>query len=106
MTTSRRFQLFRKVDHTGVSGTGTVADGVVWPDGTVAIRWRGPYTSTVIRPSLDDTKKVHGHGGDTDIQWIDPEPESASAQIHITSSGSPDARSVVDRAVQIGGEAL
>jgi type IV secretory pathway TraG/TraD family ATPase VirD4 len=38
----RFFQLHRDADPTGFSGTGVVADGVVWPDGTVSMRWRGP----------------------------------------------------------------
>lgn len=49
MSTSRPrlFTLQRDTDVTGVSGTGTVVYGVVWPDGTVSVRWRGPRPSTV-----------------------------------------------------------
>jgi len=35
---ARRFYLDRRTDVSGVSGTGIVAHGVVWPDGTVTIR--------------------------------------------------------------------
>ncbi|MEV6422290.1 hypothetical protein [Streptomyces sp. NPDC051662] len=38
LTPPRLFTLERDHDVTGVSGTGTVADGVVRPDGTVSIR--------------------------------------------------------------------
>lgn len=72
MTAPRRFQLMRDVDHTGVSNTGLVADGVVWPDGSVAIRWRGQHASTVVWASLDDAMAVHGHGGHTRCVWLDP----------------------------------
>lgn len=44
----RRFQLHRDQDITGVSGTGIVADGVLFADRSVAIRWRGEHPSTVV----------------------------------------------------------
>lgn len=67
----RRFYLQRHEDLTGPSGTGRVADGVLWPDGTVSIRWRGERASTVFWHDLADTEAVHGHGGLTEIVWLD-----------------------------------
>lgn len=61
----RPFVLRRAVDHTGVSGTGTVAEGALFTDGTAVIRWRGRHASTVVWASLDDALAVHGHNGDT-----------------------------------------
>lgn len=69
MSETRRFYLNRQTDVTGVSGIGRVADGVVWPDGTVTIRWRGERPSTVNWNSLDDAISVHGHGGATVFVW-------------------------------------
>lgn len=69
----RVFSLERDVDVTGVSGTGTVADGVVWPDGTVSIRWRGERPSTVTWGSLEDAMHIHGHQGSTRFVWADEE---------------------------------
>ncbi|WP_435107333.1 hypothetical protein [Nocardiopsis synnemataformans] len=69
----RRFRLVRDVDHTGVSGTGHVADGVVWPDGTATVRWRGTRASTVNWDRVEDAEAIHGHGGATRIQWVDPD---------------------------------
>lgn len=66
---ARPFVLQRDTDITGVSGTGTVADGVVWPDGTVALRWRGRRPSSVTWDSIDDALSVHGHDGATRIVW-------------------------------------
>lgn len=63
------FRLIREVDETGVSGTGHVADGVVWHDGTVAVRWRTDTRSTVVYDSLADVEKIHGHGGKTRVVW-------------------------------------
>lgn len=63
------FVLQRDADVTGVSGTGVVADGVLWHDGTVALRWRGERPSTVMWGNLDDAVAVHGHDGRTRVVW-------------------------------------
>jgi len=68
---SRRFQLERDTGVSGVSGTGTVADGITFPDGTTVVRWRGERSSTVVWPSIGDAEAIHGHGGATRIVWID-----------------------------------
>lgn len=65
----RLFHLQRDTDITGASGTGRVADGVVWPDGTASIRWRGDRPSTVHWDRLADAVAIHGHGGATRIVW-------------------------------------
>lgn len=72
--THRRFHLERDTDITGASGTGRVADGILWPDGTATLRWRGPRASTVHWDSLADAEAIHGHGGHTRIVWDDPQP--------------------------------
>ncbi|WP_280507262.1 hypothetical protein [Nocardia flavorosea] len=64
------FQLHRNEDVTGFSGTGVVADGVVWPDGTVSMRWRGPVRTTVEAASLTDIQTIHGHGGATRVVLV------------------------------------
>ncbi|MFF8901698.1 hypothetical protein ACF082_29930 [Streptomyces lydicus] len=82
MTEPRLFALHRDRDVSGVSGTGIVADGVCWPDGTVSIRWRGAYPSTVSWNSVADAEHVHGHGGATRILWTNaapPNPADAPA---------------------------
>jgi hypothetical protein len=68
---SRRFDLVRAVDETGISGTGKVAEGCAFSDGTVVIRWRGDYSSTVVWATLADAIAVHGHGGLTQVVFID-----------------------------------
>lgn len=65
----RIFQLHRDHDVSGISGTGIVADGVVFPDGVTVIRWRGERRSTVVWQSVDDVEAIHGHGGATRIVW-------------------------------------
>ena len=66
----RIFQLHRDHDVSGISGTGIVADGVVFPDGVTVIRWRGERRSTVVWQSVDDVEAIHGHGGATRIVWV------------------------------------
>lgn len=67
----RRFRLERDVDVSGVSGTGIVADGVVWPDGSADVRWRGPRPSAVHWDRFDDAEQVHGHGGASRFVFLD-----------------------------------
>lgn len=67
----RLFHLQRDRDVSGVSGTGRVAWGVLWPDGTVSLRWTGERPSTVTWDRLADAEHVHGHGGATRIVWAD-----------------------------------
>jgi hypothetical protein len=69
----RTFYLDRPTDVTGVSGTGLVAHGVVFDDGTTVIRWLGEHRSTVVWPSLEDAVAIHGHHG-TKFVWDDPAP--------------------------------
>ena len=35
----RRFQLRRNVDHSGVSGSGVVAEGIIFTSGAVVMAW-------------------------------------------------------------------
>lgn len=72
----RLFVLVRHADPTGVSGTGVVADGMVFPDGRVVSRWRGTTTGVaqfMIWDRLADVTRIHGHGGRTEIVWVERE---------------------------------
>lgn len=68
----RRFRLDRAKDPTGVSGTGCVAQGVVFSDGTVVVRWLGAHPTTTMHPNIESVEHIHGHGGATTIRWEDP----------------------------------
>lgn len=67
----RRFVLYRRVDVTGISGTGVVAWGVLFPDGKVATRWNGYPAQTCSFDSIEDVETIHGHEGNTRVVWID-----------------------------------
>ncbi|MET9445044.1 hypothetical protein [Streptomyces sp. NPDC006610] len=90
MTMPRRFHLQRHHDVTGASGTGRVADGVLWPDGTASVRWRGDRPSIVFWDNgMADAETVHGHGGHTVIVWDDPEPAPAGDCEHCPGGHTP-----------------
>lgn len=66
----RVFLLLRDADLSGVSGTGIVAEGVEFSDGTAILRWlRKPFGLSVYR-CVDDLLDVHGHNGTSRILWI------------------------------------
>lgn len=67
----RRFHLNRKIDVSGISGTGIVAEGVVFNSGRVVIEWYGQRPSIVIWQNIDDPEFIHGHGGATTLDFID-----------------------------------
>lgn len=68
---TRRFELHRQTDVSGISGTGIVADGVVWEDGSATIRWRGDRPSIVHWQDIAHAESVHGHGGFTEFVFLD-----------------------------------
>lgn len=69
----KRFELHRDVDETGVSGTGVVAEGIEFSDGTAALRWRTvPFTSTAVYNNMAELETIHGHGGLTRVVWLEP----------------------------------
>lgn len=69
----RRFYLYRGEDETGISGTGVVADGVQWQDGTATLKWLGEHSSEVSWRAMPDVVHIHGHGGKTMVVWRDDE---------------------------------
>jgi hypothetical protein len=73
----RRFILQREIDETGISGTGIIAEGVVFDEkgrpgeGKVVLHWCTSESSIVIYENLNGVTKVHCHNGNTKIIWID-----------------------------------
>lgn len=70
-STARRFVLDRKVDPTGTSGTGIVAEGVRFSNGKVALHWLSHLGAVNVYDSIDVCETLHGHGGNTALVWID-----------------------------------
>jgi len=69
----RRFVLQRDVDVTGVSGTGVVAEGILFSDDVAVLHWTSQWPSSIVHyeRGIDSILHVHGHGGATRIVWID-----------------------------------
>lgn len=81
MSEHLRFVLQRDTDVTGVSGTGVVAQGVWWPHGDVVVlRWTSEWPTSVVfhDRGIESVKAIHGHGGATQIVWLDIPPEYRS----------------------------
>lgn len=68
-STARLFVLNRKVDPTGTSGTGIVAEGVRFSNGKVALHWLSHLGAVNVYDSMDVCEQLHGHGGNTEVVW-------------------------------------
>ncbi|MFE2934850.1 hypothetical protein [Streptomyces sp. NPDC059278] len=67
----RRFIFRRGADTTGFSGTGIAVEGVQFTHGGVRLMWLGQVRSLVEWSSIEEAITVHGHAGDTVIEWLD-----------------------------------
>lgn len=67
------FRLHRLEDASGVSGTGVVAEGACFSDGTAVLRWCTKTRSTAVYASMLDLLAIHGHGGATEVRYLLPE---------------------------------
>lgn len=63
----KAFYLQRDEDESGVSGTGIVAEGVIFTDGRCAMRWLTEIASTGLYDNIEHLKRIHGHGGKTKV---------------------------------------
>jgi len=67
----RRFVMRRDEDVSGTSGTGDVAEGVVFSNGTVSMAWMSHLQSCAYYQSLTVLEAIHGHQGKTHIVFVD-----------------------------------
>lgn len=105
----RAFALVRTTDVSGVSGTGTVAYGVEFPDGTVALRWVGGNPTSVVfhDNGMESVEAIHGHSGATQIMWLSEDLGPRAAEMDECESrgyakGVDSARDAVEAAAQSG----
>lgn len=75
----RTFRLDRITDATGVSGTGVVAEGCVFADGTTVVRWLTAHRSTTVYESAREVLAIHGHNGQTLLRYDGHEGPASSA---------------------------
>ena len=71
-TRMRRFVLSRREDVSGVSETGIVAEGVVFSTGQATLCWLSHLNTVGLYHSIDVVQEVHGHGGCTIVEFLDP----------------------------------
>jgi len=69
----KEFFLKRIEDETGISGTGVVARGVVFPSGKVVLEWQTFHSSICIYNNLSDVEQIHGHNGKTLVVMGSPD---------------------------------
>jgi hypothetical protein len=67
----RRFVLERSEDLTGTSGTGIVAEGVVFSNGHVAYTWLSPLATVTTCQSIDVVERLHGHEGRARVRFLE-----------------------------------
>lgn len=67
----KRFVLKRLQDVSGVSGTGIVASGIQFSDGTCVLKWLTTTSSIGIYHSVIEMLSIHGHSDSTKIIWLD-----------------------------------
>jgi hypothetical protein len=79
----RSFLLRRTHDVSGVSGTGDVAEGIEFSDGTVALRWLSASPTSVVfhDRGVASVRMVHGHGGATQVVWTGNEAARREADL-------------------------
>lgn len=70
----RIFHLHRIEDASGVSGTGIVAEGVIFSNTKVVLSWLTIHKSMTTFDSLAEMEAIHGHEGKTKIVWDDEMP--------------------------------
>lgn len=98
----RRFYLERIEDPTGVSGTGVVAHGVEFGDGSCVLRWLTAFRSTVFYDSIEHVRHIHGHGGSTRVVLLDDvvvDPRGDIAYLKVREG--PVERTVADAMVNV-----
>lgn len=69
----RLFDVIRHHDPSCISGIGVIAQGVQFRDGQTVVQWCVPDMprATHVWDSVEDMLKVHGHGGLTEVRWMD-----------------------------------
>lgn len=63
----KRFWLKRNKDVSGISGTGIVAEGVIFENGKCVMSWLTQYSSVCVYENIQTLEKIHSHEGATEI---------------------------------------
>jgi hypothetical protein len=90
------FVFHRPTDPTVEAETGDFAEGVVFTDGTVALRWRGAHPFTGAWASLAAALHTYGAEGLTSVQWPPDDAELAARLVDVETERDRLARTVND----------
>lgn len=63
----KRFYLLRHEDVHGQSGTGVVAEGIIFDSGLCAMTWLSKYATVTVFDSVTTVHDLHGHEGKTEV---------------------------------------
>lgn len=84
----RPFHLVRDEDETGISGTGVVAQGVEFTDGTVVMKWMTEVNSvSFYEMGIPAVEKIHGHGGKTRVVFLDLSDVISNVSVGLAGGG-------------------
>lgn len=64
---AKLFYLQRTEDESGISGTGRIAQGVIFDNGKVALTWLSEHPSVAMYDNIGDVRVIHGHEGKTEV---------------------------------------
>ncbi len=67
------FELHRDEDESGISGTGVVAQGVIFDNGRCSLSWlteHTSHTSAAFYTSIEEVIAIHGHDGKTRVMQV------------------------------------
>lgn len=64
---AKLFYLQRIEDESGISGTGRIAQGVIFDNGKVALTWLSEHPSVSMYDNIGDVRTIHGHEGKTEV---------------------------------------
>jgi hypothetical protein len=65
----KEFYLDRIHDESGISGTGRVAEGIIFSNGWCALHWLTDHTSVAFYTSIEEVEAIHGHNGKTQLSF-------------------------------------
>lgn len=63
----KTFYLVRHIDVNGLSGTGVVAEGIIFDSKMCAMTWLTKYPTVTVFPNVSTVKNLHGHEGATEV---------------------------------------
>lgn len=63
----KKFYLLRHEDLHGHAGLGTVAEGVIFDNGLVAMTWLTKYETVTMFQNIKAVKHLHSHEGRTEV---------------------------------------